>query len=87
MIRNLFLEPRRLKVKIIFVKTVLMIEILMIVIIILIVIVVLIIMIIFTAQMVMKLIEEKYHINQYVCDYQWRVDENRTNYKTNCTFD
>ena len=52
---------------------ILMIEILMIVIIILIVIVVLIIMIIFTAQMVMKLIEEKYHINQYVCDHQWKV--------------
>ena len=81
MIRNPFLEPTRLTVKMIFVKTVLMIEILMIVIIILIEIVVLIIMIIFslrimiifTAQMVMKLIEEKYHINQYVCDYQWKV--------------
>ena len=79
MIRNMFLEPTRLKVKMIFVITVLMIEILMIVIIILIEIVVLIIMIIFslrimiifTAQMVTKLIEEKYHINQYVCDYQW----------------
>ena len=68
-IRNMFLEPRRLTVKMIFVITVLMIEILMIVIIILIVIFSLIIMIIFTAQMVMKFIEEKYHINQYVCDH------------------
>ena len=73
MIRNLFLEQTRLKVKMIFVITVLMIVTLMIVIIILIVIVVLIIMIIFTAQMVMKLIEEKYDINQYVCDHQWKV--------------
>ena len=69
----MFLEPTRLKVKMIFVITVLMIEIFMIVIIILIEIVVLIIMIIFTVQMVMKFIEEKYHINQYVCDHQWKV--------------